>query len=37
VRATRNDSDVTAAFAMVSRHVDDPRAETNPHENFWPR
>jgi uncharacterized cupin superfamily protein len=35
-RATRNDGDVTAAFLMASRHVDDPRAETNPHENFWP-
>jgi uncharacterized cupin superfamily protein len=34
-RATRNDSGATAAFAMVSVKVEDPRAETKPYENFW--
>jgi mannose-6-phosphate isomerase-like protein (cupin superfamily) len=34
-RATRNDGDVPAAFAMVSVKVEDPRAETNAHESFW--
>jgi uncharacterized cupin superfamily protein len=35
-RATRNESGATAVFAMVSTKVDDPLAEFNAHENFWP-
>ena len=34
-RATRNDADVQAVFAMISTKVDDPMAETNTHEQFW--
>ena len=34
-RASRNDGDVTAVFAMVSAKMADPMAETNAHENFW--
>jgi mannose-6-phosphate isomerase-like protein (cupin superfamily) len=35
-RAVRNDSDEEAAFAMCSVRVEDIRAETQPHEHFWP-
>jgi quercetin dioxygenase-like cupin family protein len=35
-RAVRNDSDEEAAFALVSVKVDDIRAESVPHEGFWP-
>jgi quercetin dioxygenase-like cupin family protein len=34
-RATRNDGDAPAVFAMVSTKVEDPMAETNAHEDFW--
>ena len=36
VRAVRNDGDEEAAFAMISVRVDDNRAESVPHEGFWP-
>jgi mannose-6-phosphate isomerase-like protein (cupin superfamily) len=35
-RAVRNDSDAEAAFALVSARVEDIRAESEPHEDFWP-
>ena len=35
-RAVRNDSDATAALLMVSARVEDIRAESHAHENFWP-
>ncbi len=35
-RATRNDSDVPAAFAMISVKVEDQSTETEAHEDFWP-
>ena len=35
-RATRNDGGARAIFAMISAKVDDPMAETDAHENFWP-
>jgi mannose-6-phosphate isomerase-like protein (cupin superfamily) len=35
-RATRNEGDVRAVFAMFSAKVDDPMAETEAHEGFWP-
>jgi mannose-6-phosphate isomerase-like protein (cupin superfamily) len=35
-RAVRNDSDDEAAFAMCSVLVEDIRAESVPHEGFWP-
>jgi mannose-6-phosphate isomerase-like protein (cupin superfamily) len=35
-RATRNDGDARAIFAMISPRVDDPMAESVAHENFWP-
>jgi mannose-6-phosphate isomerase-like protein (cupin superfamily) len=35
-RAVRNDSDEEAAFAMCSVRVEDIRAESVPHEGFWP-
>jgi mannose-6-phosphate isomerase-like protein (cupin superfamily) len=35
-RATRNEGDATAAFAMVSVKVADQRAESTFHEGFWP-
>jgi len=35
-RAVRNDSDRDARFAMISRRVEDARAESVPHEDFWP-
>ena len=35
-RAVRNDSDEEAAFALVSVRVEDIRAESVPHEGFWP-
>jgi mannose-6-phosphate isomerase-like protein (cupin superfamily) len=34
-RATRNDGDAPAVFAMVSTKVEDPMAETNAHHDFW--
>jgi uncharacterized cupin superfamily protein len=34
-RAVRNETDDGAAFAMISVRVDDPRAESVPHEGFW--
>jgi uncharacterized cupin superfamily protein len=37
VRAVRNESGEEAAFAMISVRVDDNRAESLPHEGFWPR
>ena len=35
-RATRNEGDADAAFAMVSVKVADQRAESAFHEGFWP-
>jgi mannose-6-phosphate isomerase-like protein (cupin superfamily) len=35
-RAVRNESDREARFAMISRCVEDPRAESVPREGFWP-
>src|SRR4051794_30942383 len=35
-RAVRNDSDEEAAFALFSVKVEDIRAESVPHEGFWP-
>ena len=35
-RAVRNDSGATAALLMVSVRVEDIRAESHAHENFWP-
>jgi uncharacterized cupin superfamily protein len=34
-RATRNDSDAVTSFILISVKVDDIRAESVPHENFW--
>jgi mannose-6-phosphate isomerase-like protein (cupin superfamily) len=34
-RSVRNDSDAEAAFAMCSVKVQDPRAESVKHEDFW--
>jgi uncharacterized cupin superfamily protein len=34
-RATRNDSDSEVAFLMISTKVDDIRAETIGHDDFW--
>jgi len=34
-RSTRNDSGSEAAFLMISTKVDDIRAETVGHEEFW--
>jgi mannose-6-phosphate isomerase-like protein (cupin superfamily) len=34
-RSTRNDSDSEVAFLMISTKVDDIRAETVGHEEFW--
>jgi mannose-6-phosphate isomerase-like protein (cupin superfamily) len=36
VRAVRNDSNGEAVFAMISVRVEDNRAESQPHEGFWP-
>jgi mannose-6-phosphate isomerase-like protein (cupin superfamily) len=36
VRAVRNDGDEPAAVAMFSVKVDDPHAESQAHEGFWP-
>ncbi len=36
VRAVRNDTDEEARFAMVSVRVEDPRAESDWHDGFWP-
>ena len=35
-RAVRNETDEEAAFAMFSVKVEDIRAESVPHEGFWP-
>ena len=35
-RAARNETDEQAAFAMISVRVEDPMAESVPHEGFWP-
>jgi mannose-6-phosphate isomerase-like protein (cupin superfamily) len=35
-RAVRNDTDEEAAFALLSVKVEDIRAESVPHEGFWP-
>lgn len=35
-RAVRNESDAEAAFVMCSVKVHDIRAESRPHEGFWP-
>jgi len=35
-RATRNDSDAEVAFLMISTKVEDIRAETVGHDDFWP-
>ena len=35
-RGTRNPTEAEAAFAMISVKVEDPMAETNPVEAFWP-
>ena len=35
VRAARNETDGRTVFAMISRRVDDPRAESVPHPGFW--
>jgi uncharacterized cupin superfamily protein len=34
-RATRNDSDATTAFLLISMKVEDLRAESIAHESFW--
>ena len=34
-RGVRNDSDAEAAFLMISRRVEDIRAESVRHEAFW--
>jgi mannose-6-phosphate isomerase-like protein (cupin superfamily) len=36
VRAMRNDSDRDATVVMCSVHVDDPRAESEWQDGFWP-
>ena len=36
VRGVRNLTDAEAAFAMVSVKVEDPMAESNLVEDFWP-
>jgi len=35
-RATRNDGDATAALLMVSVRTEDPRAESEWHDDLWP-
>lgn len=35
-RAVRNDSDEEAALLMISVRVEDPQAESQRHEGFWP-
>jgi quercetin dioxygenase-like cupin family protein len=35
-RAVRNDGDAEAAFLMFSVRVEDHRAESTHHEDFWP-
>jgi uncharacterized cupin superfamily protein len=35
-RAVRNEGDEEAAFLMFSVRVEDHRAESQPHERFWP-
>ena len=35
-RAVRNETDERAAFAMISVRVEEPLAESVPHEGFWP-
>jgi uncharacterized cupin superfamily protein len=34
-RAVRNDGDATAAVLMISRRIEDPRAESEWHPEFW--
>jgi mannose-6-phosphate isomerase-like protein (cupin superfamily) len=34
-RAARNETDRRTVFAMISRRVDDPRAESVPYPGFW--
>ncbi|HEY6889210.1 MAG TPA: cupin domain-containing protein [Solirubrobacter sp.] len=34
-RATRNEGGTQAVFAMISAKVEDPMAESVPHERFW--
>jgi mannose-6-phosphate isomerase-like protein (cupin superfamily) len=36
VRSVRNETDSEAAFGMFSVKVQDQRAESRPHEDFWP-
>ena len=36
-RAVRNETDEDAAFAMISVRTEDPMAETQQHDGFWPR
>jgi quercetin dioxygenase-like cupin family protein len=35
-RAVRNDADAEAAFLLLSVRVEDHRAESTHHEDFWP-
>ena len=35
-RAARNESDGQVRLLMISRRVEDPRAESVPREGFWP-
>lgn len=35
-RAVRNDGDAEAVVALLSARVEDPHAELEPHEGFWP-
>src|SRR3954465_8481859 len=35
-RATRNDTDADVAFLMISTKVEDTRAESVGHDDFWP-
>lgn len=36
-RAVRNETDEDAVFAMISVRTEDPMAETQQHDGFWPR
>jgi len=35
-RSARNDGDADAAFLMISVKVKDAKAESVPHDDFWP-
>jgi len=35
-RSARNDGDADAAFLMISVKVQDAKAESVPHDDFWP-